>query len=82
MPQQRQRHPKPRTQVSPWDDKLRATLGETAIKIARAFDYTNAGTVEFLVDKDKNFYFMEVNARVQVEHPVTELITGIDIVQQ
>lgn len=64
------------------DEKLRAILGETAIKIARTFNYTNAGTIEFLVDKDKNFYFMEVNARVQVEHPVTELITGVDIVQQ
>jgi acetyl-CoA carboxylase biotin carboxylase subunit len=64
------------------DDQFRATLGEMAIKIARSIGYVNAGTIEFLVDKDKNFYFMEVNARVQVEHPVTELITGIDIVQQ
>ncbi|NOX32436.1 MAG: acetyl-CoA carboxylase biotin carboxylase subunit [Deltaproteobacteria bacterium] len=64
------------------DDEFRATLGETAIKIARSMEYFNAGTMEFLVDKDKNFYFMEVNARIQVEHPVTELITGIDIVQQ
>ncbi|RLC06543.1 MAG: acetyl-CoA carboxylase biotin carboxylase subunit [Deltaproteobacteria bacterium] len=64
------------------DEKFRATLGETAIKIAKSIGYTNAGTMEFLVDKDKNFYFMEVNARVQVEHPVTELITGIDIVRQ
>jgi len=64
------------------DEEFRAILGETAIKIARSIGYFNAGTMEFLVDKDKNFYFMEVNARVQVEHPVTELITGIDIVQQ
>ena len=64
------------------DEKFRKILGETAIKIARAIGYFNAGTMEFLVDKDKNFYFMEVNARVQVEHPVTELITGIDIVKQ
>ncbi len=64
------------------DDKLRATLGKTALKIAKSIGYFNAGTMEFLVDKDKNFYFMEVNARVQVEHPVTEMITGIDIVQQ
>ncbi|MBU1344843.1 MAG: acetyl-CoA carboxylase biotin carboxylase subunit [Proteobacteria bacterium] len=64
------------------DEELRATLGETAITIARAIGYHNAGTIEFLLDKDKNFYFMEVNARVQVEHPVTELITGIDIVRQ
>jgi len=64
------------------DDEFRAILGKTAIRIAKALGYFNAGTIEFLVDKDKNFYFMEVNARVQVEHPVTELITGIDIVQQ
>jgi len=64
------------------DENFRAKLGKTAIKIAKAFDYTNAGTMEFLVDKNKNFYFMEVNARVQVEHPVTELVTGVDIVQQ
>jgi acetyl-CoA carboxylase biotin carboxylase subunit len=59
------------------DPSLREELGRTAIRIAKAFDYVNAGTMEFLVDKDKNYYFMEVNARVQVEHPVTELITGI-----
>jgi acetyl-CoA carboxylase, biotin carboxylase subunit len=64
------------------DDEFRKTLGKTAVKIARVLGYFNAGTMEFLVDKDKNFYFMEVNARVQVEHPVTELITGIDIVKQ
>jgi acetyl-CoA carboxylase biotin carboxylase subunit len=64
------------------DDALRQRLGDTAVRIARAIDYVNAGTMEFLVDKDKNFYFMEVNARVQVEHPVTELITGIDIVRE
>jgi acetyl-CoA carboxylase biotin carboxylase subunit len=64
------------------DPSLREELGRTAIRIAKAFDYVNAGTMEFLVDKDKNFYFMEVNARVQVEHPVTELITGIDIVRK
>lgn len=64
------------------DDTLRRHIGDTAIKIARSINYTNAGTMEFLVDKDKNYYFMEVNARVQVEHPVTEWITGIDIVKQ
>ena len=64
------------------DEDLRNKLGETAIQVARLVGYTNAGTMEFLVDKDKNFYFMEVNARVQVEHPVTELVTGTDIVQQ
>jgi acetyl-CoA carboxylase biotin carboxylase subunit len=64
------------------DDVLRNKLGETAIRVARSVGYSNAGTMEFLVDKNKNFYFMEVNARLQVEHPVTELVTGIDIVQQ
>ena len=64
------------------NEALRNKLGETAILIARSIGYTNAGTMEFLVDSNKNFYFMEVNARVQVEHPVTEMITGIDIVQQ
>ena len=64
------------------DDALRNKLGETAIQVARSVGYTNAGTMEFLVDKNKNFYFMEINARVQVEHPITELVTGLDIVQQ
>jgi acetyl-CoA carboxylase biotin carboxylase subunit len=64
------------------DDTLREQLGSAAIRIANAFEYTNAGTIEFLVDKDKHFYFMEVNARVQVEHPVTELVTGMDIVRK
>ncbi len=64
------------------DNDLRTALGQTALKVARAINYVNAGTMEFLVDKDKNFYFMEVNARVQVEHPVTEYITGVDIVEQ
>jgi acetyl-CoA carboxylase biotin carboxylase subunit len=64
------------------DEALRNKLGETAILVARSIGYTNAGTMEFLVDKNKNFYFMEVNARIQVEHPVTELVTGLDIVQQ
>jgi len=64
------------------DEALRNKLGDTAILVARSIGYTNAGTMEFLVDKNKNFYFMEVNARIQVEHPVTELVTGLDIVQQ
>jgi len=64
------------------DERFRVKLGKAAIKIAKAIKYTNAGTMEFLVDKNKNFYFMEVNARLQVEHPVTELVTGVDIVQQ
>jgi acetyl-CoA carboxylase biotin carboxylase subunit len=64
------------------DEELRKKLGNTAILIARSIGYSNAGTIEFLFDDQKNYYFMEVNARVQVEHPVTELITGIDLVQQ
>jgi len=64
------------------DEPLRKKLGETAIQVARSIGYANAGTMEFLVDQNKNFYFMEVNARIQVEHPVTELVTGFDIVQQ
>jgi acetyl-CoA carboxylase biotin carboxylase subunit len=61
---------------------LRERMGETAKKIIAAVDYTNAGTVEFLLDIDKKFFFLEVNARVQVEHPVTELVTGLDIVKR
>lgn len=57
-------------------------MGEVAVAAAKAVDYVNAGTIEFLVDKEKNFYFLEMNTRVQVEHPVTELVTGIDIVQE
>jgi acetyl-CoA carboxylase biotin carboxylase subunit len=64
------------------DEGLRNKLGETAIQVARSVGYSNAGTMEFLVDKNRNFYFMEINARLQVEHPVTELVTGIDIVKQ
>ncbi len=64
------------------DDDLRDRLSRTAVKIAQSIEYHNAGTMEFLVDKNRDFYFMEVNARVQVEHPVTELITGVDIVKE
>ncbi len=64
------------------DEDLRRRMGEVAVAAAKAVDYVNAGTIEFLVDKDKNFYFLEMNTRLQVEHPVTELVTGIDIVQE
>ena len=64
------------------DPKLRAAMGETAVKAMRAAGYDNAGTVEFLLDQDRRFYFLEVNARLQVEHPVTELVTGVDLVRQ
>ena len=64
------------------DPELRARMGETALRAVKAANYSNIGTVEFLVDKDKNFYFLEVNTRLQVEHPVTELVFGIDLVDE
>ena len=64
------------------DDTLREKMGEAAIKAVKAANYTSAGTIEFLVDKNKNFYFMEMNTRIQVEHPVTEWVTGVDIVNE
>jgi propionyl-CoA carboxylase alpha chain len=64
------------------DEKTRRAMGEQAVALAKAVDYQSAGTVEFIVDKDRNFYFLEMNTRLQVEHPVTELVTGIDIVEQ
>ncbi len=64
------------------DDRLRNRMGEAAIKAAKTAGYSSCGTVEFLVDSDKNFYFMEMNTRIQVEHPITEMRTGIDIVKE
>ena len=63
------------------DDKLRNKMGDAAVKAAKASGYSSCGTIEFLVDSDKNFYFMEMNTRIQVEHPITEMRTGIDIVK-
>jgi len=64
------------------DDELRTRMGEVAVKVAKAAGYTNAGTVEFLLDESGDFYFLEVNARIQVEHPVTEAVVGVDLVKQ
>ncbi|HEY79639.1 MAG TPA: acetyl-CoA carboxylase biotin carboxylase subunit [Anaerolineae bacterium] len=64
------------------DDDLRARMGAVAVAAAKAVNYVSAGTVEFLLDKDKNFYFLEMNTRLQVEHPVTEMVTGVDIVKE
>jgi acetyl-CoA carboxylase biotin carboxylase subunit len=63
------------------DPDMRRRMGEVAVKVGKAAHYYNAGTVEFLVDSQKNFYFLEMNTRLQVEHPVTEMVTGIDLVQ-
>lgn len=64
------------------DEDLRQRMGAVAVKAAEAVSYESAGTIEFLVDKDKNFFFLEMNTRLQVEHPITELVTGIDIVKE
>jgi acetyl-CoA carboxylase biotin carboxylase subunit len=64
------------------DNRLRKKMGDAAVKLAKAVGYVNAGTIEFLVDKNLNFYFIEMNTRIQVEHPVTEFITGIDLVKE
>ena len=64
------------------DEELRHRMGTVAVRAAQAVEYVNAGTIEFLVDKDKNFFFLEMNTRLQVEHPVTEAVTGVDIVKE
>ncbi|MBB3566309.1 acetyl/propionyl/methylcrotonyl-CoA carboxylase subunit alpha [Rhizobium sp. BK491] len=64
------------------DEATRKAMGEQSVALAKAVDYQSAGTVEFIVDRDRNFYFLEMNTRLQVEHPVTELVTGIDLVEQ
>ena len=63
-------------------DELRKEMGETAVRAAKAVGYENAGTIEFLLDKHKNFYFMEMNTRIQVEHPVTEFVSGLDLIKE
>jgi acetyl-CoA carboxylase biotin carboxylase subunit len=64
------------------DQKLRKKIGDMAVRAAKAANYTNVGTVEFLLNKDNSFYFMEMNTRIQVEHPVTEMVTGIDLIKE
>ncbi len=63
-------------------DDLRVAMAEAALNIAKEAEYTNAGTIEFLLDQDRNFYFMEINARIQVEHPITEMVWGIDLIKE
>ncbi len=64
------------------NEEIRKKMGEIAVKAVKEIGYSNAGTIEFLVDKNKDFYFMEMNTRVQVEHPVTEMVTGVDIIKE
>jgi acetyl-CoA carboxylase biotin carboxylase subunit len=64
------------------DEKLRKEIGRVAVEVVKAVHYRNVGTVEFLLDKDHNFFFMEVNTRIQVEHPITEMVTGIDLIKE
>ena len=80
-----QRHHQKVMEESPCEvisPELRKKMGEVAVKAAKAVNYENAGTIEFLLDKDKNFYFMEMNTRIQVEHPVTEMVSGIDLIKE
>ena len=80
-----QRRPQKLIEESPapkLPDAVRNSMCESAVRLARQAGYTNAGTVEFIVDKDFNYYFIEVNARIQVEHPVTEMVTGVDLIQE
>lgn len=63
-------------------EELRKNMGETAVRAAKAVNYNNAGTIEFLLDKHNNYYFMEMNTRIQVEHPITEMITGVDLIKE
>ena len=70
------------TPCSVIDSKIREKMGQTAVKAVKEIGYTNAGTIEFLLDKNKDFYFMEMNTRVQVEHPVTEMVTDVDIIKE
>lgn len=64
------------------NDKLRREIGRVAVEAVKAVHYRNAGTVEFLLDKEKDFFFMEVNTRIQVEHPITEMVTGVDLIKE
>lgn len=64
------------------NEETRKKMGEIAVKAVKEIGYSNAGTIEFLVDKNKDFYFMEMNTRIQVEHPVTEMVTGVDIIKE
>lgn len=80
-----QRHHQKMIEESPsvaLDEELRQKMGEAAVRAAKAVQYESAGTVEFLLDKDKNFYFMEMNTRIQVEHPVTEMVSGVDLIKE
>lgn len=64
------------------NEKLRKEMGETAVRAVKAVHYENAGTIEFLLDKDRNYYFIEMNTRIQVEHPVTEMVSGVDLIKE